>query len=88
MDAFRIACGFANISPGYFWRVMDLAEFEAIGLAYRESWEKTRRIVTALGVEMPLPWDNENIPKYNSSQRLNIASQLSGLEKLNKIKLN
>ena len=88
MDAFRIACGFANISPGYFWRVMVLAGFEAIGLAYRKSWEKTRRIVTALGVEMPLPWDNENGPKYNSSQRLNIASQLSGLEKLNKIKLN
>lgn len=83
MDAFAIAVGFAGISPAYFYDSLDMAEFEAIGQAYREDWEKARLPVLALGGEFKLPWDNLNkpapkpAPKYTPTQRANVASKLA-----------
>jgi len=58
---------------------MDLREFEAIGKAYRETWEKARLTVLALGGEFPLPWDAANAPKpkYNSAARVGLANSLN-----------
>lgn len=79
MDAFALAVGFAGISPNYFYDHMDLDEFEAIGQAYREDWEKARLPVLALGGEFKLPWDGEKkaAPKYNAKQRVEVGAKLS-----------
>lgn len=87
MDAFSIACGFAGISPGYFWHSMDLREFLAVYEHYKTDWYKTKLIVNALGTEFALPWDDEikaaareaNKPKYSKKQRLQVAAMLPGL---------
>ena len=80
MDAYAVAVGFAAIDPDYFWDRLTLAEFEALGRAYRESWEKARLTVLALGGKFPLPWDSHG-PKYTSAQRVKAASKLNDILK-------
>ena len=86
MDCFSIACGLAGISPHYFWRVMDLAEFQAIVKSIWMEWEKTRVISIAMGHPLKLPWDNlqehkKSIKqKYTVNDRLNLAKQLQKLQ--------
>ena len=80
MDAFAIACGSMGISPRYFWDTMDFSEFEAIGQAYRETWEKARLTLLALGGNFPLPWDVEANPvKYKAPQRAALSNQLKNI---------
>jgi hypothetical protein len=58
---------------------MDLDEFEAIGQAYREDWEKARLPVLALGGEFKLPWDGhtkEKKQKYTPNQRAAVGLKL------------
>lgn len=85
MDAFTIVCGFAGISPDYFYYSLDFNEYLAIGEAYKNSWEQTRVIASAFGAEIKLPWDNQPAPKrpgqkkpkYNSAAALNVAAALA-----------
>ena len=85
MDAFAVAVGFAHIPPDYFWNQLSLSEFEALGQAYREDWEKARLTVLALGGKFPLPWDTSGKPSYTATQRIVLGNKLT--EILNK-KLN
>lgn len=81
MDAFSVACGFAGIDPGYFYSRMDLDEYEAIDRMYKESWEKARLSVLAMGGKFPLPWDNEQTEgnKFTKEQRLQAAANLNNI---------
>lgn len=84
MDAYRIAVSVPGITPDYFWYHMDLVEFETIIEIYREDWEKTRLIASAMGAKIELPWDKEPNPerdakKHTAADRLQIASQLTDI---------
>jgi len=84
MDAFAICCGFAGINPGYFYHKLGINEFLAIYQIYKESWEKARLPVLALGGKLPLPWDNETpagLKKYDKKTRLKLANQLTDIAK-------